>query len=178
MTDRNVEPVLDLSRETLLRACKGDVKKLPTFVVHDDDAWPWATKVRPAKGAIHVRRSTFNNVIAPQVPVKPGLFVRMDAQEYLIDLKPHHLQGSEDQAQHDPKGNNHDAARKLAVADEVGRLPDEEDYGTKVVERSPWGKAQRDDLERIARDPNRNGVRSSLFSGVRDTEPVAMGDDD
>lgn len=178
MTDRNVEPVLDLSQDTLLKACKGDVRKLPSFIVHNDEAWPWVTKVRPAKGKIHVRRTTFLNVIVPQVPVRPGLWVRADAQEFHIDLEPHHLSGSSDAAAK-PDTKNHDVARKLAVADEAGRLPDEEDYGEGIVERSSSREIDRDDLERIARDPERGTVRGSVFDGLHDTErDLAGGDND
>jgi hypothetical protein len=178
MTDHNTDPVLDLSKETLLRACKGDIRKLPSFIVHDDDAWPWFNSVRPAKGKIHMRRSTFNRVVAPQVPVKPGLFVRADAQEFTIDLRVDQLEGSSDIASAAPDAKNHDTARRVAVADEAGRLPDEEDYGTQIVERSPGREVDRDDLERIARDPEKRGIGSAVFSGVRDTEPDPVGDDD
>jgi hypothetical protein len=94
MTDPNLDPVLDLSIATLAKACKGDVSKLPSFVVHDDEAWPWFNKVRPAKGKIHIRRSTFNRVVVGQVPVRPGIWLRVDAQEFFIDLQPHHLGGA------------------------------------------------------------------------------------
>jgi len=179
MTDSNLDPVLDLSPATLLAACKGDVSKLPSFVVHDDEAWPWFNTVRPAKGKLHMRRTTFNRVVAPQVPVKPGLWIRHDAQEFFIDLDTHHLQGSSDAALKDPGAKNHDTARKVAVADEAGRLPDEEGYGTASVGRSSRGPVDPEDLERIARDPERRAVRSSAFDGLRDTErDVAAGDND
>jgi hypothetical protein len=170
---------MDLSMETLMRACKGDVSKLPSFIVHDDVAWPWHTKIRPAKGKLHMRRSTFNNVVVAELPVKPGLWVRPDAQEFFLDLKPHHLQGSEDSSTYKPGENNHQTARDMAVADAAGRLPDEDDYGTEIVERSKGRAIDPEDLERIARDPEKRGVRSSTFIGVHDTErDLAVGNDD
>lgn len=170
--------LMDLSKETLLAACKGDVRKLPSFIVHDDQAWPWPDNVRPAKGKIHIRRTTFNNTVARQVPVKPGLWVRPDAQEFFIDLRPDQLGGTSDVGLLQPDAGNADTARTVALADEGGRLPGDEGYGAPVVERSKGGKVEPDDLERVARDPDKRGVQSSVFSGVRDTEPVAMGDDD
>lgn len=173
--DAHLDPHLDLRPETLARACKGNAKLLPRFVVHDDDAWPWFNKVRPAKGAIHIRRSTFNRVVVPQVPVRPGLWLRADAQEFHIDLQPHHLQGGHD-AQ--VEGKNHHQARVVTMADEAGRLPDEEGYGAGALEQRDSRKVERDDLDRIAADPSRRGVRSSVLSG-RDTERgLAMGDHD
>lgn len=175
MTDRNVEPVIDLSKETLLKACQGDVRKLPKFMVHDNSAWPWMTKIRPAKGAIHMRRSTFNNVVAPQIPVKEGLWKGPTVQEFTIDLTAEQLGGSEKQGE----ATNHEAARALAAADEAGRLPDEADYGAEIVERPKSRPVDPDDLERIAADPERRGVSSGVFSGVGDTErDLAVGNDD
>lgn len=176
MSDPNLDPVLDLSPATLLRACKGRVALLPSFVVHDDDAWPWFAKVRPAKGKLHMRRSTFLRVVVPQIPVRPGLWIRADAQEFFIDLKPHQLQGASDQAS--PIEANHETARIVAKADAAGRLPDEADYGTTVVERPALRDEQREDLERVARDPEKRGVSSAVFSRDLDTErDVAMGND-
>lgn len=170
MTDHNIDPVLDLSPATLLRACKGDVRKLPVFRVHDNDAWPWARSVRPAKGQLHIRRSTFERVIhAAGLPVRPGLWVKPSVQEFFIDLKPHHLGGSEDPVRL-PDATNHDTARLIAKADEAGRLPDEADYGEGIVERAAGGPVEREDLDRVAADRERRGVSSSVFSGNRDTE--------
>lgn len=178
MSDAHLDPVIDLSPATLIRACKGDVRKLPKFVVHDNDAWPWVNKVRPAKGVIHIRRSTFLAVVVPQVPVKPGLWVRVDAQEFSIDLKPHQLQGSDAPLAAPPDVKNHDTARRVAKADSVGRLPDEEDYGTEALERSERRQIDRDDLERLARDPSRGSVESAVLSGGDTEGGVAMGSDD
>jgi hypothetical protein len=160
MSDPNLDPQLDLSIESLARACKGDVSKLPSFVVHDDAAWPWYNKVRPAKGKIHIRRSTFNRVVVGQVPVRAGLWIRTDAQEFFIDLQPHHLQGSTPAGEHKADAR---AARQVVKADAAGRLPDEDGYGTEIVERSERRKVERGDLERIAADPERGSVRSSVL---------------
>jgi hypothetical protein len=175
MTDQNLDPVLDLSIATLAKACRGDVSKLPSFVVHDDEAWPWFNKVRPAKGKIHIRRSSFNRVVVGQVPVRPGLWLRVDAQEFFIDLQPHHLGGAT------PAGEikaDAQAARQVVKADEAGRLPDEESYGAEIVERRAVRQVERGDLERVEADPERGSVRSSVLSRGGGGGSVAMGDDD
>jgi hypothetical protein len=128
--DPNLDPVSSTSRSRrLAKACKGDVSKLPSFVVHDDEAWPWFNKVRPAKGKIHIRRSTFNRVVVGQVPLRRrDLGPRGDAQEFFIDLQPHHLEGS----RHRRRAARPTLGRRVTVvkADEAGRLlPDEDGYG-------------------------------------------------
>lgn len=178
MTDPMIDPQLDLSIATLRRLCQGDPKRLPSFVVHDDTAWPWHASVRPAKGKIHLRRTTFNRVVATQVPVRPGLWIRPDAQEFFIALTVADLQGSSDPAAQDPSARNHSAARGVAKADEAGRLPDEADYGTPVVERPDGGGVDRDDLARIARDPEKRGVASSVLLGGDTEGTVAESDHD
>jgi hypothetical protein len=177
MTDHNIDPVLDLSPETLAKACKGRVEMLPSFVVHDNAAWPWHNKVRPAKGKLHMRRTTFLRVVVPQIPVRAGLFVRADAQEYYIDLQPHHLQGSTE-PKAGPAVNNMQTARIAAKADAVGRLPDEADYRAPTMGRLEGGAIDRGDFERIARDPAKRSIGSAVFSSSLDTELVAMGSGD
>jgi hypothetical protein len=159
--DPNLDPQLDLSIESLAKACKGDVSKLPSFVVHDDEAWPWFNKVRPAKGKIHIRRSTFNRVVVGQVPLRAGIWVRGDAQEFFIDLQPHHLEGSDTGAEHKADAR---AARTVVKADEAGRLPDEDGYGEGIVERREGRQVERGDLERVAADPERGSIGSSVLS--------------
>lgn len=173
-----IDPIIDLTPATLAKACKGDVRKLPSFVVHDDEAWPWHAKIRPAKGKLHMRRSTFLRVVAPQVPVKPGLWVRADAQEFFIDLQPHHLQGSGDAAMLPPDVKNHEQARIVAKADSVGRMPDEDGYGTQAMERSKGGAVERGDLEQVARDPEKRGVSSTFLSRGDTERGVAASDND
>lgn len=177
--DAHIDPVMDLSRETLLKACKGDPSKLPAFIVHDDDAWPWFNQVRPAKGNLHIRRSTFNRVVAPQVPVVAGMFTGPSTQLFTIALKAEHLQGSSDEVLRQPGGKNHEAARMIAVADQAGRLPDEEDYRAPDMGRPKSGKIDPDDLERVAADGGRGSVRSTAFDGLHDTERnLSVGNDD
>ena len=158
MTDANLDPKLDLQISTLRQLCRGDVTRLPSFIVHDDEAWPWYNQVRPSKGDIHIRRSTFNRVVVGKVPLQPGLWVRQDAQQFFID--------------------NHQAARGVAMADEAGRLPDEADYGAKAMERSEGREIDRGDLERIARDPERGSVRSTAISPGDTERALAEGDND
>ena len=88
MTDANLDPKLDLQISTLRQLCRGDVTRLPSFIVHDDEAWPWYNQVRPSKGDIHIRRSTFNRVVVGKVPLQPGLWVRQDAQQFFIARSP------------------------------------------------------------------------------------------
>lgn len=161
------DAVLDLSRATLIKACKGDVTRLPSFIVYDEDQWPWFNQVRPAKGKLHIRRSTFLRVVAPQVPVREGLWTGPHTQEFFIDLKAHQLGGSTDAK---PANKNHELARKIAVADEAGRLPDEADYGTPVVERSSVRQEQLRDLADIEARGEKRGVSSAVFAGVRGTD--------
>lgn len=141
MTDPLIDPALDLSIQTLMKACKGNVKMLPSFVVHDDAVWPVAKRVQlDKKNRIHLRRSTFYRCVSSQVPVRPGLWLRSDAQEYFIDLKPHHLQGSEDMK---PE-SGHEHSREIVKADKQGRTELDEDYGEPVsrpagIETKPLG---------------------------------------
>jgi len=127
LTDINI----DLSRKTLLAACKGNVAMLPRFVVVDNDAWPWPESVRlDSQGRIHIRRTTFLRVTqAEQLPVKPGLWIRADSQEFFIDLKPEHIDGGAD-AQRMVSGDvKTKATRPVVRQDESGRSPGDEGYG-------------------------------------------------
>lgn len=160
-----IDAELNLDPKSLAAACKGNTKLLPSFIVHDDDAWPWYNKIRPAKGKLHIRRSTFLRVVTPQVPVKPGLWLRADAQEFFIDLQPHHLQGGADQQ---VEGSNAGVARIVAKADSAGRLPDEADYNARDVERSESRKVERRDLEEVASRDEKGSVRSAVLSGSDD----------
>jgi hypothetical protein len=40
------DPDLDLSIPSLMKACKGNVAMLPSFMVHDDNVWPRSGVVR------------------------------------------------------------------------------------------------------------------------------------
>lgn len=169
---------LDLSKETLMRLCKGDPRRLPSFRVYDNAAWPYPAM--PAKGVIHIRRSSFQAIVMQnQIPVRAGLWVSGQAQDFTIDLKAHHLQGSEDPAAPVVKADQHQAARDVAQVDAAGRRKHEVDYGTAVVESRPSQQIDPDDLERIARNPERGSVRSATVDGGGDTEgSLAMGPDD
>lgn len=160
-----IDPDLDLSPATLARQCKGNTKLLPRFVVHDDVAWPWHSKVRlDKKNRIHMRRTTFNRVVPKQVPVKAGLWIRADAQEYFIDLQPHHLQGGADQ-QKEQAGHLH--SRAMVKADEAGRLPDEHDYKEPIA-ATERQQIDRGDLAKLEASGKRRGVRSTALLGHSD----------
>lgn len=114
---------IDLSIEGLVRACKGNIKNLPSFMVHDNDVWPWKVVRVDSRNRIHMRRAMFNSVVAGKLPIRAGLWMGKDVQEFFLDLQPHHLQGS-DLARED---TGRTAARAVAKADESGRV--EGDYG-------------------------------------------------
>jgi hypothetical protein len=121
-----IDPDLDLSVATLMAACKGNVAMLPSFMVHDDDVWPVSRIVRTdSKGRIHMRRSTFMRVVVGELPIRAGIWHRIDCQEFHLDLKPHHLQGSADQE----GGSRRQAARDIARADRAGRVEGDDGYG-------------------------------------------------
>jgi hypothetical protein len=159
MTDVN----LDLSIATLSAACKGNVKLLPSFMVHDNAAWPrWQTTMLDSKNRIHMRRTTFVNVVATALPMRPGLWHGIDVQEYHIDLQPHHLQGSEDMADRD--GYKH--SRAVVLADEAGRIPGDDGYGETDPIAARWAGPSMADL---ADDPDseRRGIATTVLDPGR-----------
>lgn len=154
MTDADI----DLSIPALARLCKGNPANLPVFVLHDDDTWPRYDLVMPDdRGRVHMRRSMFNRVVAGQVPVRPGLWVRATAQEFHIDLQPHHLQGDGTQA-----GRAYDAAAHITKMDSAGRTPGMGgDYGQAGLWDSRGDAAARD-ARRIAALGTGRSIRSSV----------------
>jgi hypothetical protein len=157
---------LDLSIATLAKACKGNVKNLPSFMVHQDAAWPSYRRAQlDSRNRIHMRRSTFLQVVASALPVRPGLWHGIDVQEFHLDLQPHHLDGSADMA--DRKGYRH--SRLITKTDAWGRNPWDPDYDfdpSKLNTARPQpalGQTQ------LAGKRPRRGVRSTLFDGA-DTE--------
>lgn len=152
------DPDLDLSIPTLMRACKGNVAMLPSFMVHDDAVWPRAGVVRTdSKGRIHMRRSTFIRAVVGELPIRPGLWHRIDMQEFHIDLKPHHLQGSADQ----DGGNKRSAARSVAKADWAGRVNGDEGYG-----HDPHRDHRKQDIARDVAEAKARGSSRSIGSTV------------
>jgi len=118
---------LKLDIPTLMQACKGNVDNLPSFVVHNDDVWPaWRKTMLDSKNRIHIRRNSFNATVALQVPVRPGLWLRVDAQQFHIDLEPHHLQGGTE-GMH--KATDHKHSRAVVQADDDGQTPGDWEYG-------------------------------------------------
>lgn len=118
-------PNIDLDIDLVRNLCRGNPANLPSFMVHDDDAWPWGVVRIDRKRRIHLRRTDFLEVVAPAIPVKPGLFLRVDCQVFTIDLAPHHLDGDTMSDHVAPFAG----ARKLVQADAAARIPGEEGYG-------------------------------------------------
>jgi len=117
---------LDLSIEGLARACKGNVKNLPSFMVHDNDVWPDWRRIRvDNRNRIHLRRSAFEAVVAGKLPIRAGIWHRVDVQEFHLDRQPHHLQGSDLATESTKRA----AARTVARADGSGRVAGDDGYG-------------------------------------------------
>lgn len=151
---------LDLRIETLARACKGNVKALPSFMVHNNNRWPHNRAQLDSKNRIHLRRSVFLAVVASQLPVRAGLWLGKDVQEFFLDLQPHHLQGSEDMQ--DPAGYKH--SREITKTDHAGRNPGDDGYGERPS-RGSLAKLQefRLDRERAKAEGQSLSVRSSVL---------------
>lgn len=156
--DHNTDPELELSVEALAKACKGDVSKLPSFMVHDNASWPWVKSVRPDnKNRLHIRRSTFLRCVVGSVPLRAGMWLRPDVQQFFIDLQPHHLGGGVDTQSGASK-----TGRVVVKADEAGRLPGEADYA-EAVARSARRAVDTSDLAEVEkRDEKRSVVVRSL----------------
>lgn len=149
---------LDLSIPTLMAACKGNVAMLPSFMVHDDYVWPRGNVVQTdSKGRIHLRRSTFLRVVRNQLPIREGVWHRVDMQEFHIDLQPHHLQGSQDQQ----GGNQRQAARSVAKVDRWGRSQGDDDYG-----QTPARDNRQPDIAADVRAAKAAGTSRSIGSTV------------
>jgi len=158
MGDGMTDPELDLSIQSLMRACKGNVVMLPSFMVHDDNVWSRSGVVRTdSKGRIHMRRSTFNHAVAGKLPIREGIWHRIDCQEFHLDLKPHHLQGSENQQ----GGNRLKAARSVAKADRFGRVQGDEGYGDDLS-----GDHRQQDVARDVAELEARGQRRGIGSTV------------
>lgn len=151
-------PDLDLTVEGLARVCRGDVKSLPSFMVHDNDVWSKSVVRTDSKGRVHMRRATFNQVVVGQIPIRAGLWHGKDVQEFFIALMPHHLQGTEETE----GGAKLWTARHVAQMDNRGRLQGDEDYG-----ESDAGSIRATDVAADVRQAKAMGtsrsVRSSLF---------------
>jgi hypothetical protein len=165
-----IDPDLDLSIPSLMRACKGNVAMLPSFMVHDDHVWPRSGVVRTdSRGRIHMRRSTFLRTVAGKLPIREGIWHRMDCQEFHLDLKPHHLQGSEDQA----GGNRREAARGMVKADRFGRVQGDEGYGDDLSGDHRLQDVARDVAEAKARGTS-GSVGSTVLAGNGDAGKVGL----
>ena len=153
--------IVDLSIPTLMAACKGNVNALPTFMVHDNDVWPTERVQLDTKNRIHLRRAVFLRSVVPQVPVKAGIWHRIDVQEFRIDLKPHHLQGSDGMDK--PKGYRHSQA--ITLADEAGRVPGDEGYGDPISKNNGVSKSDLD-AARIEAGGQLRGIGSTALGAA------------
>jgi hypothetical protein len=153
--------IMDLSIATLAKACRGNVASLPSLMVHNDDVWPVERPMLDSKNKIHMRRKTFYAVVVPALPVRAGLWHRLDVQEFFFDLQPHHLQGSADA----PKAKGYRHSRALVRADSFGRIEGDPDYGTGVA-----GNYREADIAADVRAAKAAGssrsIRSSVFDPV------------
>lgn len=104
---------VDLSVATIRALAKGNPENLPRFMVHDDSVWPWGVVQMDSLKRIHLRRTDFLSVVAPQIPVRAGVWHRVDLQEFIVDLAAHNLDG-------DGTG----AASTLAEVREIATDPD------------------------------------------------------
>lgn len=150
--------VIDLSIPTLMKACKGNVNMLPSFMVHDNHLWLGDRVQLDSKNRIHMRRATLTNIVRPQVPVRAGIWHGLGVQEFHIDLKAHHLQGGQDAA--DAKGHAH--SRLITLTDNAGRNPKDRDYGNSLPEPNRLTQPSPNEAA-IATDGKARGVRSSVL---------------
>lgn len=155
---------LDLRIETLARACKGNVKALPSFMVHDDPLWPTFRKVQlDSRNRIHMRRSTFYQAVSSVLPMRAGIWHGLGVQEFHIDLQPHHLQGSSDS----PEVKGHKHSRAITKADALGRNPWDLDYGYTPRRLDTAGAEPDLDPGKLATVGPRRAVRSTVFDGIK-----------
>ena len=160
MGDVMLDPNLDLSMPALMRACEGNIHKLPDFVVHDDETWPQYNRVMvDKKNRLHIRRSTFLHVVAGEMPVRAGIWIHDTAQLFHLQLEPHHIQGASDAAPVD----SHEQSRRLVLMDEAGRTPEDEGYGDALPDSDGIGDVGDGDAAAPPAGPRR-GVRSTVFS--------------
>lgn len=159
-----MQPNLDLSMESLIKACKGNVKALPSFMVHDNAAWPWPDSVKlDGKNRIHMRRSTFLRTVSEDLPVRAGIWHGIDVQEFHLELEAHHLGGGADQQ----KYVGHKQSRALVMADKYGRPLGDLDHGDAALESNGVTQSELDDSRNEIDGPAR-GVASTFLSASND----------
>ena len=117
----NPEQSIDFSRETILAACKGDVAALPVLMVHNE----WGAPSVDNRKRIHLARRTFESVVlSSQIPVRAGLWLRDDLQQFHFDIRPDQL-GGDDARRGAIEGYRH--TRPMISADiETGVRPADE----------------------------------------------------
>lgn len=152
---------LDLSIETLSRACKGNVANLPSFMVHNNDVWPTGRVALDSQNRIHMRRASFLRTVSARLPVRAGIWHRVDVQEFHLDLQPHHLQGSENMG----KREGHKHSRQIVLLDQWGRPQGDRDYGL-APSRDHGSEDIAADARRAKADGESRSIRSSVFDGL------------
>jgi hypothetical protein len=163
----NTVPLIDLSIETLTRVTKGDVSKLPQFVVHRNRTWKKNTVRLDKKNRIHMNVRTFVRQVKSQLPVRAGIWLGPNEQIFHLDLHTHHLQGGEETVNRD---HNYKHSRELAGADEYGRFEDDDGHGETIPGADANGVDQSDlDAARAENRRSGGGVRRDWL-GRGDTE--------
>lgn len=152
---------LDLSIETLTKACKGNVALLPSFMVHNNAVWPTGRVALDTKNRIHMRRASFLRNVAAKLPVKEGIWHRIDVQEFHLDLQPHHLQGSQDMA----PAEGHKHSRDIVLLDKWGRPQWDRDYGITPARNNRAADIAADVRNAKAAGTSRS-VRANIFDGM------------
>lgn len=152
---------LDLSIETLTKACKGNVELLPSFMVHDNGVWPTGRVALDSKNRIHMRRASFLRSVAAKLPVREGIWHRVDVQEFHLDLQPHHLQGSQDMQ----PAEGHKHSRQIVLLDKWGRPQGDRDYGV-APHRDHGQQDVAADVERAKANGTSRSISSTVFDGV------------
>lgn len=161
MISKKPEEIIDLSPQSLRKLCKGNVKNLPTFMVHDNDVWPYPEVVRiDSKNRIHLRRATFLAVVVGQVPVSAGIWHRIDVQEFSINLQPHHLNGGSEET--DAQDYKH--TRSIVSKSTDGTMEGDQDYDDHIsdAKRQPRNNVGSGEIAKARRDGRSLG--SSVFS--------------
>lgn len=154
-------PILDLSIPTLMKTCRGRVELLPSFVVHSDSVWPDPRRTQlDTQNRIHLNRTAFARNVVGNLPVREGLWLRIDAQVWHLDLKPHHLQGG---ALMEP-GKGHRHSRAFTLVDSAGRPITDGEHG--IESRSSAATPEPGRLAELRRAAKADSISLSVRSAL------------